>query len=84
MERFGKLTLRIKNLDRNVALHHLITALRPGPFMDSLCKKPALNLDELRSRAAKFMQLEELRAFGSQALTRENTDKRGKEKGHPQ
>jgi len=30
------------------------------------------------------MQLEELRVFRSQALTGENIDKRGKEKGHPQ
>jgi len=83
MERFGKLNLRIKNLDPNVALHHLITALRPGPFADSLCKKPTLDLDELRARAAKFMQLEELREFRNQAQIGENAEKgKGKEKNN--
>jgi len=85
MERFGKLTLRIKNLDPNVALHHLITARRPGPFVDSLCKKPTLDLDELRARAAKFMQLEELREFRNQAQIGENAEKgKGKEKNNAQ
>jgi len=75
MERFGKLTLQKKNLDPNVALHHLITALRLGPFADSLCKKPTLNLDELRCRAAKFMQLEELREFRNQTQAEETMNK---------
>jgi len=83
MEMFEKLTLRIKTLDPNVALHHLITALRPGPFVDSLCKKPALDLDELRARVAKFMQLEELQEFRNQAQVGENTEK-GKEKNNTQ
>jgi len=48
MERFRKLTLRIWNLDPNVALHHLVTALRAGPFADNMCKKPAHDLDKLR------------------------------------
>jgi len=39
----------------------MITALRSGPFAESLCKKPTTNLDELRQRATKFMQMEELR-----------------------
>jgi len=85
MERFRKLTLRIKNLDPNVALHHLITTLRPGPFADSLCKKPTLDLDELRASAAKFMQLEELREFRSQAQVGENVERgKGKEKNNSQ
>jgi len=44
-------------------MHHLITALRPSSFVDSLCKKPVANLDELRTRATKFMQMEELKEF---------------------
>ncbi|XP_068491909.1 uncharacterized protein [Phaseolus vulgaris] len=47
-------------------MHHMITALKLGPFADSLCKKPAINLDELRQRASKFMQMEELREFRNQ------------------
>ncbi|XP_027941132.1 uncharacterized protein LOC114194928 [Vigna unguiculata] len=63
MERFGKISLNISNLNPEVAMHHHITALKPGPFVDSLCKKPVKNLDELWTRATKFMQMEELKEF---------------------
>ncbi|XP_020222112.1 uncharacterized protein LOC109804693 [Cajanus cajan] len=66
MERFGKMTLSIQNLDPAVAMHHLTTALQPGPFVNSLCKKPPGDLDELRQRATKYMQMEELAEFRSQ------------------
>jgi len=55
MERFRKISLNISNMNPEVVMHHLITALKPGPFVDSLCKKPVSNLDELRTRATKFM-----------------------------
>jgi len=35
--------------------------------VNNLCMQPSTNLDELRRRAAKFMQLEELREFRNQA-----------------
>jgi len=63
IERFGKVALSIQNLSPEVALHQLVTALRPKPFSYSLCKRLVGSMDELRQRAAKFMQLEELRKF---------------------
>ncbi|XP_020205722.1 uncharacterized protein LOC109790886 [Cajanus cajan] len=66
LERFGKMTLSIRNLDPAVAMHHLTTALRPGPFVNSLCKKPPRDLDELRQRATKYMKMEELTEFRNQ------------------
>jgi len=63
MDRFGKIALNIQNLSLDVAMHHMVTTLRPGLFTDSLCMEPAANLDELKRRVAKFMQLEELREF---------------------
>ncbi|XP_068504393.1 uncharacterized protein [Phaseolus vulgaris] len=63
MDRFGKVALSIHNLSLKVTMHHMITTLKPRPFADNLCKKPAVNLDELRQRASKFMQMEELREF---------------------
>jgi len=42
----------------------MVTTLRPGPFAHSLCKKPALDMNEMRVRATKFMRLEELRDHG--------------------
>jgi len=66
MDRFGKLGLQIRNLNLEVALHHMVTTLKPGPFVDSLCMEPTRNMDEMRIRVAKFMQLEELREFRGQ------------------
>jgi len=73
MECFEKILLNISNINPEVAMHHLVTALKLGPFVDSLCKKPVSNLDELRTRATKFMQMEELKEFHSttQSDTRE-------------
>ncbi|XP_020239621.1 uncharacterized protein LOC109818538 [Cajanus cajan] len=56
----------IRDLDPVVAMHHLTTALKPDPFVNSLCKKPPQDLDDLRHRATKYMQMEELAAFRSQ------------------
>jgi len=36
-----------------------------GALIDILCKKPVANLDEMRIRTTKFMQLEELCEFQS-------------------
>ena len=63
MLRFGKVALNIRNLSPEVTMHHMVMTLKPGPFSDSLCKKSAMNLDELCQRATKFMQLEELKEF---------------------
>ncbi|XP_027343176.1 uncharacterized protein LOC113855745 [Abrus precatorius] len=81
MERFGKVTLSIHNLEPAVAIHHLRTALKPGPFVNSICKKPPVDLDELRSRAAKYMQMEELSEYRNQVRmdqgsNSKNTDRR--------
>jgi len=45
MERFSKLALHIQDLNLEVTLHHMITALRPKPFVDTLCKKLVTDLN---------------------------------------
>jgi len=56
----------------------MVTMLRLEPFANSLCKKSAANLDELRRRAAKFMNLKNFE-FQSQVYTKGNSE-RPKEK----
>jgi len=61
MGRFSKMALDIRNLSPEVVMYHMVTTLKSGPFSDSLCMQSAATLDELRQRATKYMQLEELK-----------------------
>jgi len=76
IDRFGKVTMSIRNLSPDVTMHHMLTALRLGPFADSLCMKSAASLDELKSRFTKFMQLEELHEFRNQAQAEAGGEKK--------
>ncbi|XP_068483121.1 uncharacterized protein [Phaseolus vulgaris] len=55
VDRFNKVAMNIRNLSSDVAMHHMLTTLRPGPFADNLCMQPADSLDELRKRVTKYM-----------------------------
>ncbi|KAG4988732.1 hypothetical protein JHK82_031070 [Glycine max] len=41
MDRFGRIVVQIRNLNPEVALHSMLLVLRPGKFVDSLCKQKA-------------------------------------------
>ncbi|XP_027345819.1 uncharacterized protein LOC113857806 [Abrus precatorius] len=76
MERFGKVTLSIHNLEPAVAMHQFTTTLRPGPFVNSICNKPPMDLDELRSQAAKYMQMKELTEYRNQVCIERRSNRR--------
>ena len=46
-----------------VMMHSMLFALRPGKFVDSLCKKSPSNMDELRERANDYIKMEEMSQF---------------------
>ncbi|XP_020209097.1 uncharacterized protein LOC109794042, partial [Cajanus cajan] len=71
MDRFNKIAMEIGDLNPAVALDRLSTALRPGPFVNSLCKKPPVDMNDLRRRAEKYMQMEELAETRNQARAEE-------------
>ncbi|XP_020203216.1 uncharacterized protein LOC109788800 [Cajanus cajan] len=52
MERFASISVKIRNLNPEVALHAMLMALKSGPFVDSLCRRAPADMDELRARAA--------------------------------
>ncbi|XP_020238858.1 uncharacterized protein LOC109817913 [Cajanus cajan] len=82
MDRFNKIAMEIGDLNLVVALDRLSTALRPGPFVNSLCKKPPVDMNDLRRRAEKYMQMEELAETRNQARVEENYSR--KESGREQ
>ena len=59
LDRFNKPCMGIKKINPEIALHHLVSAIRPSRFTESLIKRPPQNMEELRTRTTKFMQIEE-------------------------
>nr|KYP35548.1 hypothetical protein KK1_043409 [Cajanus cajan] len=66
MERFAATSVKIRNLNPKVALHAMLMALRPDPFVESLCHEAPRDMDKLRARAAGYIQMEEHSAFRDQ------------------
>ncbi|XP_020209016.1 uncharacterized protein LOC109793952, partial [Cajanus cajan] len=66
MERFATISVKIKNPNPEVALHARLMALKPGPFVDSLCREAPCDMDELRARATGYIQMEEHSTFRDQ------------------
>ncbi|XP_020224265.1 uncharacterized protein LOC109806305 [Cajanus cajan] len=66
MERFAGISVKIQNLNPEVALHAMLIALKPGPFIDSLCREAPRDMDEFRARAAGYIQMEEHSTFRDQ------------------
>ncbi|XP_020210703.1 uncharacterized protein LOC109795571 [Cajanus cajan] len=63
MEHFANVSIKIRNLNPEVALHSMLMALKPRPFVDSLCRHQPASMDELRARAAGYIQMEEQAEF---------------------
>ncbi|KAL2338821.1 hypothetical protein Fmac_013267 [Flemingia macrophylla] len=59
MDRFGQIAMEIQDLHPAVAMDRLTTSLKVGPFVESLCKKPPKDMNDLRRRAEKYMHMEE-------------------------
>jgi len=77
MDIFNKVCMGIRNLMLEIAMHHLISTIRSDRFTESLTKRPTKNLDELKNRATKFMQIEEHTDYhiSIQSVSREKKEK---------
>lgn len=61
MDRYNKTVRQVKVVE--FVLSSLITALRIGPFTNSLFSQPPKTIGELQERATEFIRIEEMRAF---------------------
>lgn len=60
MAKFNEESLNIKNLSPDMAMHAILAALKQGLSENSLAKKPLANMEDLRARAVKYINLEEV------------------------
>jgi len=63
MDRFGRATIQISNLNLEVVLHSMFLAPGPDKFAGSLCQKPPGSMDELGERAKGYIQMKEMSRF---------------------
>ncbi|XP_020207564.1 uncharacterized protein LOC109792552 [Cajanus cajan] len=63
MDQFANVSIHIRNLNPKVALHSMLMALKPGAFVNSLCRRPPPDLDELQARTIGYIQMEEHAKF---------------------
>ncbi|XP_057733773.1 uncharacterized protein LOC130948931 [Arachis stenosperma] len=61
MTRFTKVTVEIPDLDPKVHLYALKSGLRPGKFKETITVTKPKTLEEFRKKAARQMEIEELR-----------------------
>jgi len=84
MDRFSKVCMGIRNLNPEIAMHQLVSTILLGRFIESLIKWPPYNVDELRTRVTKFMQIEEHVDYHRKTLAEAFEKEREKNKGiHP-
>jgi len=59
MAKFSRATLNILDLHPTVFMHALSVGLRPRKFLNTLYVKPPKDMDQLRARATRYMNIEE-------------------------
>ncbi|XP_014496299.1 uncharacterized protein LOC106757947 [Vigna radiata var. radiata] len=75
MDRFQKIVRRVKGLTVELALQSVLSALRPGPFKESICRTPPTTMKELRERTADEIRVENMKLGEKDAATELKEDK---------
>lgn len=61
MDRYQKTVQIVIDLSLELAVQYVMSALRPGPFKDSICRTPPQTMEELRQRAADEARVENMK-----------------------
>ena len=63
LDRYNRMSVKIKDLSDKIARHHFSYELQPGVFADKISRKKPKMMEEMRERAAKFIQMEDMQEF---------------------
>jgi len=63
MDRFNRMSVKIKDLSDEIAIHHFSYDLPLGVFDDEVSHKPPKMMEEFRERAIEFTQMEDMQNF---------------------
>ncbi|RDX82528.1 hypothetical protein CR513_36663, partial [Mucuna pruriens] len=80
---FSHIFVKIRNLNLEVALHSIIMALKLGSLSNNPCKLPPRDMDDLRTRASNYIQMEEMTEFHDSVRTGQSAPCNHKDHRHP-
>ncbi|XP_027927449.1 uncharacterized protein LOC114184336 [Vigna unguiculata] len=63
LDRYNRMSVKIKDLSDEIARHHFSYGLQPRVFADKISRKKSKTMEEMRERAAKFIQMEDMQEF---------------------
>jgi len=55
LDRYNRMSVKIKDLNDEIARHHFSYGLQPGVFADKISRKKPNTMEEMRERATKFI-----------------------------
>ncbi|XP_020202094.1 uncharacterized protein LOC109787907 [Cajanus cajan] len=86
MERVADISVKIQNLNPKVALHAMLIALKPGPFVDSLCREAPRDMMKLGEEIDVSFTCSMLRTVNDLVVKWSNLNlkKRGRVRGKSQ
>jgi len=63
LDRYNRMSVKIKDLSDEIARHHCSYGLQPGVFANKISRKKPKTMEEMRERVAKFIQMEDMQEF---------------------
>lgn len=75
MDRYEKMVRKVKGLSTEFVVQYVMSALRPGHFKDSICRRNLKTMEQLRERATDELRVEEMK----QSYKKETQEAREKE-----
>ncbi|XP_014503184.1 uncharacterized protein LOC106763514 [Vigna radiata var. radiata] len=81
MDQFTKTVRRVRGLSLEMTLQYVMSALRLGPFKESVCRTPPKTLEELRQRATDQARVEEMKQNYRREIQEAKDRSEGKREG---